>query len=316
MTARPQGWPKKEGRPWRGLALTLVPLRLPRRMQGRGPPKPRSPPPLPCGGLPWGCRLLGCWCPKGDKPLGRSSRWLRGSEWREAVEGAVCRLPPTRPPRSPQRGRTGPPSPWAPGQVVLPTNRPPCWRGPPGWARRSRARPDTELLPLPPSHHCTEGKLSQPTWVRPCTCGQAGVGQGPLFRYLVILRWSWAAAAGLPPAPPRSATLLPPTDILPRCSCQGWELALQTWRAGGLEGLGGEVHGARGAPQAPAKAQPGPSRMCTSPPLGGPQSAEGRGPAARASLGRGPRSARLAAPPPGKRAAPYRLPNMCTLHSA
>lgn len=316
MTAWPQGWPKREGRPWRGLALTLVPLRLPRRMQGRGPPKPGSPPPLPCGGLPWGCRPLGCWCPKGNEPLGRSSRWLRGSEWREAVEGAVCGLPPTRPPRSPQRGRTGPPSPWAPGQVALPTNRPLRWRGPPGWARRGRARPDTELLPLPPSHHCTEGKLSQPAWVRPCTCGRAGVGQGPLFRYLVILRWSRAAAAGLPPAPhARPPSSLPQTSFP---DAPAWAGSLPG-RHGGRAGWRGPgerrtVHGAH--PQAPAKAQPGPSRMCTSPPLGGPQSAEGRGPAAGASLGRGPRSARLAAPPPGKRAAPYRRPNMCTLHSA
>lgn len=190
-------------------------------------------------------------CPKGYQPLGWCSRWLRGSEWREAVEGAVCSLPPTPPSPQPAGGRTGTPSPQAPGQVALPTNRPPCWRGPQGG---DRGEGDTRLLKQschpdhgPPVHG---GETESASPGVPVRLG-LGLGLGGAVAVIPLLYFEVVpppAVAGLPqPALPHSATPLPPTDILPRCSCQGWEPAWPTQKAEGLEGPGRGGGGGRGA---------------------------------------------------------------------
>lgn len=96
------------------------------------------------------------------------------------------------------------------------------------------------------------------------------------------------AAAGLPlPAPQHSAALLPPTDILPRCSCQGRELAWRTQKAEGLEGLGAGGAERWAHPQPPGLA-PGPSPLRTGSPLGRPLRMWGQGAgAAEVSAGQG-----------------------------
>lgn len=101
----------------------------------------------------------------------------------------------------------------------------------------------------------------------------------PLLRYLEVVP---VAVAGLPlPDPPPPAALLPPTDILPRCSRQGWELAWQTQKAEGLEGPGGEAQSAWGPPTAASQA----SRHPHTPTLG---CVGARGPALAARAARPP----------------------------
>lgn len=221
-------------------------------------------------------------CPKGYQPLSWCSRWLRGSEWREAVEGAVCSLPPTPPSPQPAGGRTGTPSPRAPGQVALPTNRPPCWRGPQGG---DRGEGDTCLLKQSchpdhgPSLHGGETESASPG--APVRLGLGlGLGPGgavaviPLLYFEVVPPWLLQASRSLLP----HTRPLPPTDILPRCSCQGWEPVWPTQKAEGLEGPGGEVRRVWGPPTAASKLEPGPSPLCTGSPRGGPSVCRGREP--------------------------------------
>lgn len=63
----------------------------------------RAPP--PGQRTPLGLQLRAVGSPEGQKPRRQCSRWLRGSEWREAVEDAVCRLPPTPPSPQPPEGQ-------------------------------------------------------------------------------------------------------------------------------------------------------------------------------------------------------------------
>ena len=103
-----------------------------------------------------------------------------GSECLEAVEGAICGLPPTRPPPPPQQppeGQDREPFPWAPGQVALPTNRPFCPQGPQGWAGGAGGyvSSDAELCHPDPD----QGSPWQPAWPCPRPHGQVRAEQQP-----------------------------------------------------------------------------------------------------------------------------------------
>ena len=229
-----------------------------------------------------------------------------GSECLEAVEGAICGLPLTRPPPPPPQppeGQDRAPSPWAPGQVALPTNRPSCPQGPQGWAGGAGGYvpSDAELC------HPDQGSPWQSAWSCPCPRGQARAGQRPW----VWWKRSYTAAASMPcpphgtqpsPSPHRhfgSQTLPPGPGVRPADA----------------EELGGA--GEQGVPSmaGPGSPDPEPYTIVPGVPWGG---CEGAGVGSRRQRGLGQVSALptwvfragLAALPPGKGAAPYRLPNM------
>lgn len=275
-------------------------------------------PTLGCGNcnLPGGSGAAaeGGGVPRRPRATPRRQPLAGGSECLEAVEGAICGLPPTHPPpppRQPPEGQDKAPSPWAPGQVALPTNRPSCQQGPQGWAGGAGGYvpSDAELCHPDPD----QGSPWQSAWPRPRPCGQVRAGQRPW----VWWKQSYTAAASMPcpphgtrpsPSPHRrfgSQTLPPGPGVRPADA----------------EELGGT--GEQGVPStaSPGSPDPGPDTIAPGVPWGGCKEA---GVGSRQQRGLGQvfalptwvLRASLAALPLGKGAAPYRLPNMCAPHSA
>lgn len=124
------------------LALEQLPPRHARWVRGGlGGWHSPTPCPLTLGGgncnLPGGsgAAAAGGGVPRRPRATPRRQPLAGGSECLEAVEGAICGLPPTRPPPplwQPPERQDRAPSPWAPGLVALPTNCPSCPQGPQG----------------------------------------------------------------------------------------------------------------------------------------------------------------------------------------